>query len=66
MTIFFARYNHKRLTKMLSLHCYEQAEKIRKHEEKNLLTHDYMLEKVLNGVKKLLGIEKLNYTKNAD
>ena len=48
---------------MLSLHCDELMEKIEKHEgKKQFIADDYMLDKVLDKIKEITGIEKFNDT----
>ena len=63
MTIYFTRYIHGKSMKMLSLHYHELMGKIKEHEEKNLLVNDYMVDKLLDKIKKTIGIIKFNDTK---
>ena len=50
----FTRYVHSNSIKILILHYHELIGKIEEHEGKNyLMVNDYMLEKVLNKIKKI-------------
>ena len=50
----FTRYVHSNSIKILTLHYHELIGKIEEHEGKNyLMVNDYMLEKVLNKIKKI-------------
>ena len=49
---------------MLSLYFYKLMGKIKEHEEKNyLMIDDYMVDKVLDKIKEIVGIEKIDDTK---
>ena len=54
LTIYFARYDYKKSTRMLSLFCHELMGKIEEHEQKKyLMPNDYMLDKVLNKIEEI-------------
>ena len=60
LTIYIIRYIHSKSIKMLSLHYHELMGKIKEDEG---LVDDYMLDKVLVKIKKIMGIEKFDDTK---
>ena len=63
LTIYFTRYVHSKSMKMLSLH-YELMEKTEEHERKKLLMlNDYVLDRVLDKIKEIIGIVKFGDTK---
>ena len=52
---------------MLSLHCHELLGKNKEHEgKKYLIVDDYMINKVLDKSKEIIGIEKFDDTKVFD
>ena len=52
LTIYFTRYVHRKLIKMLSLHYHEVMGKIKEHEgKKYLMVNDYMPDRVLDNIK---------------
>ena len=55
--ICFSRYVLSKSIKMLSLHCHEWM--IEEHEEKKkyLVVDNFMLDKVLDKIKEIIGIE---------
>ena len=58
--IYFTRYVHKMLVRMLSLYYHELIGKIEEHEGKMyLMIDDYMLDKRLSKIKMIIGIESL-------
>ena len=63
MTIYFTRYVHSKFIKVLSLNYHEVMGKIEKHEEKKyLMVDDYILDKVLGKIKKIMNTEKIDNT----
>ena len=64
MAVYFTRYVCSKPIKMLSLHYHELIGKIEEYEEKEyLMVDDYILDKVLDKIKKIIGIERFNDTK---
>ena len=66
LVIYFTRYVHSKSIKVLSLLYHElMGGKIEEHEgKKYLIIDDYcMLDKVLNKIKEIIGIEKFDDTK---
>ena len=62
--IYFTTYVHSKSMKILSLYYHELLGKIEEHEGKNyLMVDDYMLDKVSDKIKKMIGIEKFDATK---
>lgn len=62
--IFFYRHVHKKAIKMLSLHYRELMRKIEEHErKKHLMVVDCMLDKVLDKIEEITGIEKIGNLK---
>ena len=58
--IYFTRYRHRKST---LLHYQELIGKIEEHEGENyLMLDDYMLNKVLDNIKEIRGIEKFRDT----
>ena len=57
LMICFSRYVLSKSIKMLSLHCHEWM--IEEHEEKKkyLVVDNFMLDKVLDKIKEIIGIE---------
>ena len=50
--IYFTRYVHRKLIKVLSLHYHELMGKIKEHEgKKYLMVNDYMPDRVLDNIK---------------
>ena len=50
--IYFTRYVHRKLIKMLSLHYHELMGKNKEHERKRyLMVNDYMPDRVLDNIK---------------
>ena len=63
--IYFTRYVHSKSIKMISLQYHELMGKIEEYEGKEyLLVDDYMLGKVLDKVKNIIGIENFYDTQN--
>ena len=63
MTIYFTRYVHSKFIKVLSLNYHEVMGKIEKNEEKKyLMVDDYILDKVLGKIKKIMNTEKIDNT----
>ena len=58
--IYFSRYVHKKAIKLLSLHYRELMRKLEEHERKYLMVVDCMLDKVLDKIKEVTGIEKID------
>ena len=64
MLTYFTRYVHCKSVKILSLHYHELIEKIEDHEGKNyLMVDDYILNKVLDKIKEIIGVKKFHNTK---
>ena len=64
MTIYFTRYVHKMLIKMLSLYYHESMRKIEEHEgTKCFMFNDFMVNKPLDKIKEMISIEKFDNTK---
>ena len=64
METYITRYVHKKSIKLLSLYSHELLEKIEEHEEKSFLIVDnYMLEKLLEKIKEIIGIDQFDDTK---
>ena len=63
LTIYFTRYVHSRSIQMLSLHYHELMGKVKKTEKKYLIVNDYMLDKVLDKIKKATGIAQFDDNK---
>ena len=64
MVIYFTRYHPDESVTMLNLYYDELVGNIKKYEGKrHLMVHDYMLAKVLDMIKKIIGIEKFDNTK---
>ena len=64
LMIYFTRYVHKKSIKILSLHYHELMENIEEHEGKKYLIVDgYMLNKELDNVKEIIGIEQFDNIK---
>ena len=62
--IYFTRYVHIGLIKTLRLHYHELMGKIKKHKgKKYLMLDDYMLNKKLNRIKEIIGIEEFDNIK---
>ena len=60
LMIYFTTYVHSESMKILSLYYHELLGKIEEHEGKNyLMVDDYMLDKVLDKIKKMTGIKNL-------
>ena len=54
----------QQVNKVLSLHYHELMEKIKEHEGKTyLMVYDYMLDKVLDTIKEIIGVVKFHDTK---
>ena len=52
LMIYFTRYVHRKLIKVLSLHYHELMGKIKEHEgKKYLMVNDYMPDRVLDNIK---------------
>ena len=52
LMIYFTRYVHRKLIKMLSLHYHELMGKNKEHERKRyLMVNDYMPDRVLDNIK---------------
>ena len=52
LMIYFTRYVHRKLIKMLSLHYHELMGKSKEHERKRyLMVNDYMPDRVLDNIK---------------
>ena len=61
MAIYFSRYARGTSVRMLSLHYHELMEKIEEYEgKKYLMLGGYMLDKVLNAIKEIIGITKFD------
>ena len=57
--IYFTRYVHNKAIKILRLHYDELIGKIEKHEgRKYFMVDDYMLDSLLDKIKKVISIEK--------
>ena len=64
METYITRYVHKKSIKLLSLYSHELLEKIEEHEEKSFLIVDnYMLQKLLEKIKEIIGIDQFDDTK---
>lgn len=64
METYITRYVHKKSIKLLSLYSHELLGKIEEHEEKSFLIVDnYMLEKLLEKIKEIIGIDQFDDTK---
>ena len=65
MVIYFTRYVHSKSIKVLSLLYHELMGKIEEHEGKKylIIDDDCMLDKVLDKIKEIIGIEKFDDTK---
>ena len=64
METYITRYVHKKSIRLLSLYSHELLEKIEEHEEKSFLIVDnYMLEKLLEKIKEIIGIDQFDDTK---
>ena len=62
--IYFTRYVHSKLIKMLSLYYHELMGKVKIYEVKKFLMIDgYVLNKVLDKIKEIIGIKKFDDTK---
>ena len=62
--IHFTRYVYRNSIKILVLHYHLLMGRIKEHEEsKYLMGDDYMLDKVLDKIKEIIGIEKVDDTK---
>ena len=49
---------------MLNLYCRKLMRKVKEHEgKKYLMAHEYVLDKVLDNIKEIIGIEKFDDTK---
>ena len=63
LVIYFTRSVHNKSIKVLSLYYHDLIGKIEEHEEKkDLVVVDYMLNKVLDKIKKIIDIEHFNNT----
>ena len=64
MVIYFTRYVHSNSIRMLSLHHHELMGNNEEHEGKRyLMVDDYMLDKVFNKIKEIIGIDFIhNYS----
>ena len=59
MVIYLSRYDRVRSTRMLSLNYHQIIGKIEEPEgRKYLMVDDFMLDKVLDKIKEIIGIEK--------
>ena len=63
--IYFTRYDRGTSVRMLSLHYHELVEKIEEYEGnvwclKHLMLGSYMLDKVLNTIKEIIGITRFD------
>ena len=59
MVVYFTKYDHKKSIKMLGLHYHKLRERIEEPEGKiYLMVDDYMLDKVLDKIKELIGNKK--------
>ena len=64
MTIYFTRYDRRKLIRMLSLHYRELIGKTKKHQQKKYMMVDYyILRKVSSKIKEIISIEKFGDTK---
>ena len=64
LVICFTRYVHSKLIKMLSLYYHELMGKVKIYEVKKFLMIDgYVLNKVLDKIKEIIGIKKFDDTK---
>ena len=64
LLIYFTRYIHTKLIKILILYYHELIEAIEEHgRKKYLIVDDFMLDKVLNKIKEIISIEKFDNTK---
>ena len=64
LVIYFTRYVHSKLIKMLSLYYHELMGKVKIYEVKKFLMIDgYVLNKVLDKIKEIIGIKKFDDTK---
>ena len=62
--IYFMRYVHSKSIKMLSVHYPELMGKIKESKgKKYLMVDDYMLDKVLDKIKEIIGIDEFGDTK---
>ena len=62
--IYFANHVSSKSIKMLNLHYYELMGKIKEHEgKKYFIVDDYMLGRVLDKIKEIIGIAKFDDTK---
>ena len=58
MVIYFTKYDHKKSIKMLGLHYHKLRERIEEPEGKIYQMDDYVLDKVLDKIKELIGNKK--------
>ena len=64
LVIYFTRYVHSKLIKILSLYYHELMGKVKIYEVKKFLMIDgYVLNKVLDKIKEIIGIKKFDDTK---
>ena len=64
LLIYFTRYIHTKLIKILILYYHELIEAIEEHGgKKYLIVDDFMLDKVLNKIREIISIEKFDNTK---
>ena len=64
LLIYFTRYVHNKSIKVFRLYWYEIIGKIEEHEGKRyLLAEDYMLYRILDKIKEIIGIAKFDDTK---
>ena len=64
LVIYFTRYVHSKSIKTSSPYCHELMEKVQEHEgKKYFIVNYYMLGKVLDRIKEIKDIEKLDNTK---
>ena len=69
LVIYFTRYFHNKLIKILRLHYDELIGNIEEHERKKYLIVDYVLGRVLGKIKRIISIKKFDDAKiliNAD
>ena len=63
MTIVFARYDHKTSKRMLSLYYHELMGKSEEYWGRKYLMVDYIVDEVLDKIKMMVFVEKLDDTK---
>ena len=63
MAIYFTRHAHKKSIKRLRVHYHELIGQNKEYEGKYLIRYGYMLDNVLEEIKEIIGIERLNDAK---